>query len=106
MVYEQTEQGIVLRVRLAPNSSSCSIRGIFNNVDNKDYLKISVTVVPEKGKANKALIAYLAKQLRVAKGRLEIISGETDHCKKILIKDCGEEVILQLKKWAETGDEI
>lgn len=104
MVYEQTERGIILRVRLAPNSSSCSIRGIFTNAENEDYLKVSVTAVPEKGKANKALTAYLAKQLHLAKGQLEIISGETDRCKKILIKDSGAALIPQLEKWAETGE--
>lgn len=105
MVYEQTKAGIVVRVRLTPNSSSCSIKGVFQNTEGGGALKISVTAVPEKGKANQALIAYLAKQLHLAKSRLEIISGETDCQKKVLIKDGGAEVISRLEEWVQAGEE-
>lgn len=41
--------------------------------------------MPEKGKANKELIAFLAKKLKIAKSSLQIISGELDRWKKIAI---------------------
>ena len=41
--------------------------------------------MPEKGKANKELIAFLAKKLKIAKSSLQIISGELDRWKKIVI---------------------
>ena len=50
------------------------------------FLKATVTVVPEKGKANKELIALLAKTLKIAKSKITLISGETDHFKKIYIE--------------------
>ena len=105
MVYEQTKAGIIVRVRLTPNSSSCSIRGVFKNAEGDGYLKITVTAVPEKGKANQALIAYLAKQLSLAKSRLEIVSGETDRCKKVLIKGENPDLIPQLNEWERAGEE-
>lgn len=74
-----------MRVRIAPNSSSCSINGVFSDASGVQYLKVSVNAVPEKGKANKELIAFLAKFLKIAKSRLTIVSGETDRCKKICI---------------------
>lgn len=56
------------------------------NADGQDYLKISVISVPEKGKANKALIEFLAQKLGVAKSLMTIVSGQTDRFKKILLK--------------------
>ena len=41
--------------------------------------------MPEKGKANKELIAFLANKLKIAKSSMQIISGELDRWKKIAI---------------------
>ncbi len=41
--------------------------------------------MPEKGKANKELIAFLAKKLKIAKSSIKIISGELDRWKKLTI---------------------
>ena len=73
MFFEQTKEGLMLRVRLTPNSSSCQVQGIFTDADNKDFLKISVVNVPEKGKANKELIAFLAKKLKMPQSCFEIV---------------------------------
>lgn len=98
MVYELSKQGVLLRVRLTPNSSSCFIKGIFQNADGLDYLKIGVVSVPEKGKANKELIAFLAKKLGIAKSDFCIVSGETDRYKKILIAADADIVLPELNR--------
>ena len=85
MVYDILENAVLLRVRLMPNSSSCRINGIFTDAENADFLKISVISVPEKGKANKELLTFLAKRIGIAKSQMEIISGELDRYKKIKI---------------------
>jgi len=84
--FEHTKDGYLLRVRLTPNSSCCRILTNTQNADGQDYLKISVVSVPEKGKANKALIEFLAQKLGVAKSLMTIVSGQTDRFKKILLK--------------------
>ncbi len=94
MVYETVAEGILLRVRLCPNSSCCYCGGVWINAEGKEYLKAGVTEVPEKGKANAALIKFLAKQFKVAKSACEVISGETDRCKKLLI--CGDSETLAI----------
>ena len=85
MVYDQITEGILLRVRLSPNSSCCYCGGIWVNAEGTEYLKASVTEVPEKGKANAALVKLLAKQFKVAKSAVDLISGETDRCKKLVV---------------------
>ena len=95
MFYKKTAEGIVLNVKILPNASQGAIRGTFVDAEGNEFLKISVISVPEKGKANKELINFLAKRLRVAKSNLAIISGETDRCKRILLENIDLEQIKQ-----------
>jgi uncharacterized protein (TIGR00251 family) len=85
MVFDEIKDGVILRVRLSPNSSSCGINGFFA-LDGIAFLKINVISVPEKGKANKELIGFLSKALKMPKKNIEIVSGELDRFKKLSIK--------------------
>lgn len=49
-------------------------------------LQVSVTQAPEKGKANKAIIAVLAEALGVKKSQIELLSGETSAQKRFLVR--------------------
>jgi uncharacterized protein (TIGR00251 family) len=86
MCYEQATIGYILRIRVTPNSSKCSICGIFTDCGGQDYLKVNLTSVPEKGKANSELIKLLSKTLHLSKSSFSIINGETDRYKKLLIE--------------------
>lgn len=61
-------------------------------------LKVKVTVVPEKGKANKALIKLLSKQLGYPPRDLALVSGHTDRNKNILITGDASAVIETLSE--------
>ncbi len=74
--------GVVLPVRAHPGSRQNAITGI-----HAGALKVSVTQAPEKGKANKAIIALLAKKFCWAKRQLSILSGAAGSRKRILIRD-------------------
>ena len=99
MVYDFLNDGIILRVRLLPNSSSCRLNGIFKDAQGASFLKICVTAVPEKGKANKELLALLAKELKVSKSQCDIISGELDRYKKIKITADVDLLKARLETW-------
>ncbi len=86
MFFTKANNFVIIRVRLTPNSSSCKVLGTTLDVNQDEFIKISVVSVPEKGKANKELITFLAKKLKIAKSELEIFSGELDKWKKIKIK--------------------
>ena len=90
--FEANTSGWILRIKLTPNASFNGLRDLYVNSDGIVFLRAYVTVIAEKGKANEALIKMLAKQLKVSKQQLRIISGETGHCKKIqLISDINAE---------------
>ncbi len=74
--------GTILPVRAQPGARRNEIRGQHNGM-----LRVCVTQAPEKGKANKALIALLSKELSLRKSQIELISGETSHQKQFLIHD-------------------
>ncbi|AYD02829.1 DUF167 domain-containing protein [Neorhizobium sp. NCHU2750] len=74
---------IRLSIRLTPNGGRDAIDGIETDAEGSAFLKARVAAVPEDGKANKALVAFLSKKLRVAKSAITFISGETAR-KKIL----------------------
>lgn len=85
MFFEEKDSHLVLRVRLTPNASSCSFKGIFVDADGQEFLKINVVAVPEKGKANQELIKFFSKMFKIPKSEISLISGETDRCKKLLL---------------------
>lgn len=82
---EAYKSGYLLRIKLAPAASFCGFRGIWVGADNVEYLKASVTTVAEKGKANKELFKLLAKALKIPVSKVSLVSGATDHLKKIYL---------------------
>jgi uncharacterized protein (TIGR00251 family) len=82
----KVEGGVVVSVKVQPNASKDRVVG-----KHGDQLKIAVTVAPEKGKANKAVIKVLSKLLGIKSSDIQIISGETSRDKKVLIRNISEE---------------
>jgi len=76
-----TNETIYLRIKLSPKSSQNAILGPMK--DEHNTLKVAVTAVPEKGKANSALIKLLSKEYKVAKSNIKILSGHTSQIKLI-----------------------
>jgi uncharacterized protein YggU (UPF0235/DUF167 family) len=49
-------------------------------------LKVSVTQVAEKGKANKAIVEVLAKGLGLKRSQIELVAGELQPQKRFLVR--------------------
>jgi hypothetical protein len=81
----QVPDGLQLCVRLTPKASRDGVDGVEQTADGQVYLKARVRAVPEKGKANRALIALLAKRSGIAKSRFRLISGEASRLKTLMI---------------------
>jgi uncharacterized protein (TIGR00251 family) len=73
----------IIRIKLTPKASRNAVQGWAKDANGSDYLKISLTAIPEKGKANAALIDFLAKNLKCSKSNISIIKGDTDRLKTI-----------------------
>ena len=83
-------EGTILPVRAQPGAKRNEIRG-----EQDGMLKVCVTQSPEKGKANKAVIELMAKSLGLRKSQIELLSGETSHQKRLLIRSITPEELAQ-----------
>ena len=59
-------------IKVIPKSSQSKIE----KMEDGSY-KVWVTVVPERGKANQAVVKLLSKYFKVAKSQIEIVGGKT-----------------------------
>ena len=78
---EEHPRGLVLTIFVQPKSSKNMIAGIHDRA-----LKIKLTAPPVDGAANKMCIEFLAKQFRIPKSAIEMVSGHTGRNKRLLIQ--------------------
>lgn len=76
-------EGVLLPVKAQPGAGANAIRG-----EHHGALKVCVTQIAEKGKANKALVEVIAKGLKLRKSQVALASGETSSEKTFLIREC------------------
>ncbi len=73
-------EDIILKVYLQPKSSKNEIVGPY-----RDGIKVRITAPPIEGKANKALVRFLAKELGTSPSCIEIIKGHHSREKTLRI---------------------
>lgn len=71
---------MMLQIKVIPKSSQNTIVGFENGV-----LKIKCTAVPEKGKANAAVIELLSQHYKVPKNSITIVKGHNQSRKVVKI---------------------
>jgi len=83
-----TAQGAQFALRVQPRSSRTAIAGLLG-----DAIKLAITAPPVDGKANQAVVEYLAKLFSVPKSSITILSGETGRNKLIAIRGLSAEQV-------------
>jgi uncharacterized protein (TIGR00251 family) len=81
--------GSALAVRVTPRASRNRIAEILSD----GTIRIHLTAAPVDGEANQALIAFLAKTLKIAKSKIEIVAGLTGREKLISIVGMDAEML-------------
>ena len=87
--YRLSPQGLSLFVRVTPNAGRDAIEGTEIRDDGTAVLRLRVKAVPDKGKANAAVIALLAKALGLPKSALTLTTGDTARLKSFAIAGDG-----------------
>jgi uncharacterized protein len=77
--------GVTLAVRAQPGAKKTAITGVYGETDTAK-LKIAVQAPPIEGRANQALIAFLAKTFDLPKSSVELVSGELSRSKVFLLR--------------------
>nr|WP_245405722.1 DUF167 family protein [Sphingobium sp. Sx8-8] len=81
---------MILSVRLTPGATKEQIGGVWTDEKGAEWMSARVRAVPEKGRANTALIALLGKRLDWPRSAISLESGDTNRLKRLRIKGGGE----------------
>ena len=76
--------GVILAVRAQPGAKKTAIVGVYGEGDTAQ-LKIAVQAPPVEGRANDAMIAFLAETFGIPKRSVELVSGELSRTKVFLL---------------------
>ena len=79
---EPHAEGVILPVRAQPGSRKNELKG-----EQAGALKVAVTQVAEKGKANKAIIEVLCRTLKLRKSQVDLLAGELAAQKRFLVRE-------------------
>jgi uncharacterized protein (TIGR00251 family) len=87
---QDVDGGAVFTAKVIPGSSRTAVCGILGGM-----VKIKIATAPEKGKANRCLIEFLAKELGVKKNAISIISGQTNPIKQVQILGISADTLIE-----------
>jgi hypothetical protein len=98
-----TASGVTLAVRAQPGAKKTAITGVYGE-GPAAQLKIAVHAPPLKGRANLALIAFLAETFGLPKNAVELVSGELSRSKVIMLRGVTlAQVEAKLADWIHTN---
>jgi hypothetical protein len=95
-VSRPTARGIEISIRLTPRAGRDSLGGVSLQADGREYVQAWVRAVPADGEANAALVALVAKQLKVPKSAVSIRAGAGQRLKRIEIIGDADELTARL----------
>lgn len=82
----ETSKGIELFIKATPKAAKNRLGDIVEDAHKRHALKVYVTAPPEDNQANHAVIELIAKQFKLAKSQISLISGATFREKTLLIE--------------------
>jgi uncharacterized protein len=81
----ETAEGVTIAVRAQPGAKKTAITGIYGE-GAAAQLKIAVQAPPVEGRANEALVAFLADYCGVPRAKVGLVSGELSRSKVFLLR--------------------
>jgi uncharacterized protein (TIGR00251 family) len=86
----ESAAGVTLAVRAQPGAKKTTVTGVYGE-GAAAQLKIAVHAPPLEGRANQALIAYLAELFSLPKNAVEMLTGELSRSKVFLLRGVNSE---------------
>jgi uncharacterized protein (TIGR00251 family) len=87
-----TAAGVTLAVRAQPGAKKTAITGVYGE-GSTAQLKIAIHAPPLEGRANAALMEFLAECFGVSKNAVDLMSGEASRSKVFLLRGVALEVV-------------
>ncbi len=96
--------GVRIALRVTPKAARNAVGGVMETAGGGSALKVSVTAVPEGGKANAAVAALLARAWNLPKSRLSVVAGAADRNKIMHVAGDPAELMGRLSALIAEGD--
>ncbi len=91
--------GLEARLRVTPRARCERIEGVIADADGQRRLKVAVTEAADRGRANEAVIALLAREWGIPKSALAIVAGASDRRKTIVVAGNAPFLYKRLAGW-------
>ncbi len=78
---QAADGSLILTLHIQPGARKTEIAGLHG-----EALKIRLAAPPVDGKANAALLGFLAKACGVSKSAVELVSGDTSRAKRVRLR--------------------
>ncbi|MDQ0471079.1 uncharacterized protein YggU (UPF0235/DUF167 family) [Labrys wisconsinensis] len=93
-------------VRLTPRGGRDAVDGVETLADGRRVLAARVRAAPTGGEANAALVALVAKALKLPKSRVAVASGATSRVKSLAIEGEGAVLAEALRQIVFSGEPL
>jgi uncharacterized protein (TIGR00251 family) len=80
-IFKESNGAVTFAVKVIPRASKNQVAGI-----EGDAIKIRLNAPPVEGKANDALIEFLADTLNLRRAQIEIVTGYTSRHKVVRVR--------------------
>jgi uncharacterized protein len=101
-IFSAFEGGVRLVIKAKPGSSHARKPRKIALAGGKNAVEIAVSAAPEGGKANKAILAFLASELGLPKNNFSIKSGASGKIKVIEITGDPDVLMAITGRWLDT----
>ena len=88
--------GVTLAIRVTPRASRTEIVGVRDMTDGRLALAVRIASPPAEGKANAALIVFLAERLGVGRGAISLRAGTSARLKLVRVSGDGPALAARL----------
>lgn len=87
---QERNDGVIFECYVTPRASKNRIKGIRDGA-----LAVALAAPPVEGRANEALIEFLAERLSIPKSRISILRGESSRKKLLFIEGIKSEDVIR-----------
>ncbi|MGJ8529455.1 DUF167 family protein [Maritalea sp.] len=92
--WRQISSGLEVFVRVTPNANKDQVGKVELRDNGEAYLALRVRAVPDKGQANKAVIALFAKHFGLRKSDIDIVRGQQGRQKTLSVKSNDDDMLI------------
>ena len=97
--FSRSPDGVRVAVQVQPGASRTAVEGPRALADGVSVLKVRVGAPPEGGKANAQLVKLLAKSWRVPKSSIQVLTGQAERRKTLLVVGDPDRLLGHLAGW-------